>query len=77
MNNSVPKFCDSKHVRKRFKHKKPFWNERLSALWSDLCDKEKLYTKCNGVRSVKIAKRREYITARNIFDKELRTAERQ
>lgn len=35
-----------------------------------LCAKEKLYTKCNGARSIKIAKRREYITARNLFDKE-------
>ncbi|XP_060587764.1 uncharacterized protein LOC132743245 [Ruditapes philippinarum] len=77
MNNSVPKFSDSKPVRKRYKNKKPLWNDRLTELWSDLSANEKLYSKCNGTRTVRIASRREYIAVRNTFDKELRTAERQ
>ena len=45
------KYSDaSKTTRKKYKNKKPFWNDHSSSLWKEMNMKEKSFLKCNGSR---------------------------
>ena len=55
---------------------KPYWNNELSALWKAAHDKELLYTKYKGRRAVKESLRKDFISARNQFDKLLKRRQR-
>lgn len=77
MNNYLRYTDSSKAVRKRYKNKKPYWNEDLNSLWVEMRDAEKKYTKCKGNKHVKDCLRKTFVEKRNHFDKSLRQAERQ
>lgn len=76
MNSKIPCFDSSKKTRKRFKHTKPYWSEELSLLWQSLRRKEHGFVKCKGNRSVWSGLRRDYLNARQHFDRKLRQTER-
>ncbi|XP_053381944.1 uncharacterized protein LOC128549356 [Mercenaria mercenaria] len=75
MDMKLPKY-QAPSTNKRHKIKKPYWNYTLSDLWNSLCKKEQEFLKCNGNYRVKTALRRDYMTARDLFDKTLRQTER-
>jgi len=67
----------SKHLRKKFKYHKPFWNDELTRLWKVMRDAEKLYTKSlNSPHSVKQMLRKNFLESQHQFDKYLRYTER-
>ncbi|XP_055998773.1 uncharacterized protein LOC130047523 isoform X1 [Ostrea edulis] len=72
---TIPKIVH-KNSSKRLKNKKPFWNDELRDLWNNTREKENMFVKYKGKQNVKSALRREYIEARDIFDKALRRTER-
>ena len=75
--NMYLKYTDgSKKMRKRFKNKKPYWNNNLSTLWKEMNQLEKQFLKCKGNKREKNAKRKQFLDARKFFDKELRRCER-
>ncbi len=77
MDRYLPKvYGHGKTSSKRFKVKKPFWNENLKNLWTDMCNKEKEFLKCNGPNHIKQYFRKRFTDASFIFNKELRRAER-
>ena len=76
MNENIPSFDCSKKTRKRYKQFKPYWDENLERLWQDLRSKESDFLKFHGNRSIKNHLRNCFKTARNNFDKQLRSAER-
>ena len=72
------KYSDaSKSTRKKYKNKKPYWNDHLSTLWREMNIKEKEFLKCKGSKQSRTLKRAQFIKARQTFDKNLRQAERQ
>lgn len=75
MNRNLPKY-ESRGTNKRYKTRKSYWNGNLSDLWKLLRERERAFLKCNDNQRVKTALRREYIVARDSFDKSLRQAER-
>ena len=48
MESAVPKYNPSPQTNKRFKSKKPFWNDNLQLKWGILREKEKLFLNCRG-----------------------------
>ena len=76
MNANIPSFDCTKKTRKRYKYFKPYWNETLEHLWLDVRTKEKTFIEFHGERRIKNQFQHEFKLARNIFDKQLRTAER-
>ncbi|VDI35540.1 Hypothetical predicted protein [Mytilus galloprovincialis] len=75
MNDKIPKFEDNSS-KKRYKHRKPYWNDNLMSLWNKMSIKEKEFTHCKGNRNTRASLRNSYIQARDIFDKTLRRTER-
>ena len=70
--NNVPRGS-----KKRFKNRKPYWNDHLRLLWIDMIKCEKEFTNYKGFN--RVYKNRLYhrhLNAQCIFDKELRTAAR-
>ena len=77
MNTYLPKlYGEGKTSSKRFKVKKPFWNDNLKRLWVDMCNKEKEFLKYQGPNHVKRYFRKRFTDASFVFNKELRRAER-
>ena len=78
MNDKLPKLSQSppKHKHRRYKPKKPFWNEELAAQFADVVEKEKNLKKCT-LRFLKRGLRQQFKQARDSFDKMYRRAERQ
>ena len=76
MESAVPKYNPSPQTNKRFKSKKPFWNDNLQLKWEILREKEKLFLNCRGNKNMRARKRHEYNCARDSFDKLLRQSER-
>ena len=62
--------------KKRFKVKKPYWNEHLKNLWSDMCKKEKDFLNYRGTNHVKRFLRNLFTESSKIFHRALRKAER-
>ena len=73
----IPSFDCSKKTRKRYKQYKPYWDENLETLWHNFHMKEKAFLKFQGDRYMKNRLRNDFKTARNIFEKRLRSAERE
>ena len=63
-------------TRKRHKPYKPYWNTNLSQLWKDMHEKEKMCRKYKGDRHRKLILKNKFVQAQQIFDKSLRSAER-
>ena len=76
MDENIPSFDCSKKTRKRYKHYKPYWDDDLETLWHNFHMKEKAFLKFQGDRYMKNRLRNDFKTARTIFDKRLRSAER-
>ena len=67
----------SKGSRKRFKNKKPYWNENLRSLWNEMIRCEKEFVKYKGHnRFHKNYLYQNHLNAQSIFDKALRAAAR-
>lgn len=71
MNRKLPKY-ESRSTNKRYKTRKPYWNDTLSDQWELLRQREREFLKCSGNQRVKTALRQEYIRARDNFHKSLR-----
>ena len=63
-------------TRKRHKPYKPYWNTNLSQLWKDRHEKEKICRKYKGDGNRKLILKNNFLQAEKIFDKSLRSAER-
>ena len=63
-------------TRKRHKPYKPYWNTNLSQLWKDMHEKEKMCRKYKGDRHRKLILKNKFVQAQKIFNKSLRSAER-
>ena len=75
METKIPKFSN-KGNNKRFKNRKPYWNDQLRELWNIMGEKENNFISYKGKKNIKSALRREYTQARESFDKALKRAER-
>ena len=64
----------SNYTRKQFKYDKPYWNAEIGKLWKNMCIKEKDFLKCKGPYKAKTELRQEFIKARKIFDKKLKSS---
>ncbi len=77
MDKYLPKiYGQSKRSSKRFRVKKPYWNDYLKGLWTDMCKKEKNYLNCKGPNHLKKNFRRIFTDSSHLFNRELRKAER-
>ncbi len=77
MEKYLPKlYGTNKKTSKRFKAKKPFWNDYLKNLWQDMCAKEKEYLKYRGPNHIKQHFRKRFTDSSSLFHKDLRKAER-
>ena len=70
------KFDVRKPTRKRYRKTKPYWDSELNELWQSMCFAEKIFVKFKGSSLTKKQLQREFVAARNIFDKNLRKKER-
>lgn len=76
MASRIPMFGSSKRTSKRWKHKKPYWNNELQDTWNTMRLNENAFLKCHESRHVKTRLRMDYISARNAFNKLLHQNER-
>ncbi len=76
MDRCLPKYTGMKS-NKRYKVKKPYWNDELKSLWVDMCTKEKAYLNYRGVNHIRQNLRKKFTDASSMFNKSLRRAERQ
>ncbi len=79
MNEYLPKLYGyGSKSHKRFKVKKPYWNEHLKHLWRDMCEKEKVFMAYKGPNRIKqfLRKQFQFTESSSIFNTELRKAER-
>ena len=65
-----------KPTRKRYRITKPKWDSDLNELWQSMCFAEKIFVKFKGSNLTKKQLQRDFVAARNIFDKNLRKKER-
>ena len=65
MENCLPCYNISENVKKRHKPLKPFWSEKLDALWVKLKEKEKNLNKCKCKRAKKSLTKL-YVNARRV-----------
>ena len=76
MNRKLPKHEVNSGSAKRYRKKKPYWNDSLTDLWNYMRIKENTFLKCTDNKRVKMVLQKEYVLARNHFDKLLRQTER-
>ncbi len=62
-------------TRKRRKHNHPWWSERLSQLWTQMCDSESSWLDSNGARRPVL--KSAYVQARKMFDRERQRCKRE
>ena len=70
MEIKVPKFTN-KGNNKRFKNRKPYWNDKLKELWNIMRGGENNFISYKGKKPVRSALRWEYTQERESFDKAL------
>ncbi len=67
----------NKRTKKRFKCNKPYWNDELSNLWSNMHEHEKAFLKYKGNnKATKSELRQAFMISRKVFDKKLRYFDR-
>ena len=92
IDNSYKLFCDnvfremdkyldvsnsSKGVKKKFKYFKPYWNDHLTNLWAIMRNNERDFKRVKNIsRQQNQQCYRAFINSQNLFDRELRKAER-
>ena len=65
-----------KPTRKRDRKTKPYWDSEFNELWQSMCFAEKIFVKFKGSSLTKKQLQRDFVAAKNIFDKNLRKKER-
>ena len=60
---------------KKYRPGKPWWSEKLTDLWSNVCVKERAWTKCIE-KAEKVRLKSAYISARKVFDTEVQKCKR-
>ena len=75
MDNVLPKkrVVHKSHKRTRYK---PYWSDELQCAWDTVCEKERLWLRCNGSPVLKRRLRDDYNQQRKSFDKLNRCAKR-
>ena len=68
--------CNDAKMKKRFKNQKPYWDDELKQMWTDMVNKRKVVEKCRKVGAEKRKLHHEFVLSRNKFDKALRQKER-
>ena len=74
--NSVLLVPSSKHTKKRFKIRKPYWNDDLAAAWKLMQESEKQFNKCHGTRRDKLRAKAKFNECTYNFDKLLKNYKR-
>ncbi len=75
MDRYLPKYTGLKSGKK-YRIKKPYWNEHLKSLWNEMCNAEKVFLNFRGVNHVKQFLGQKFRCASTVFNRELRRAER-
>ena len=60
--------CNTKFIRKKFKHFKPYWSDDLTSHWKDMAESEKRYKRCPHNSYQKSQLWNEFIYRRESFD---------
>ncbi len=77
MDNYLPKLYGyGSKSKKRFRIKKPYWNDNLKQLWTVMCQNEKNFLSFRGPNHIKQYLRRQFNESSTLFHRELRRAER-
>jgi hypothetical protein len=76
MNQRIPKHGSSRGTSRRHKVRKPYWDDNLNTLWNTMRENEHKYLNCRDNRQLRSRLRMEYVSSRNIFDRELKKCER-
>ena len=72
MDKTIPKRSNGGNAKRGFNKKslyKPYWNDTLQEAWNSVCEKERLWLRCNGNKNIKQKRRSDYNVQRKIFDK--------
>ena len=70
MDKSLRKKNVNPKAKKRLRHSlKPFWNEQLSGLWQDVCQKENSYLRASQNTVSRNILRKQFLDAQHMFDK--------
>ena len=67
---------ESRHTRKRFKIKKPYWNSELGQAWKLMHLSEIAFRSCKGTRRERLALKAVFTTNTHSFDKLLKQTKR-
>ena len=71
----LPSGLDKK-LRQSFRKSKPFWNQELAVLWTNVCNAEKLYLNCKGTNQTeklrKTKLKQSFKSVQKQFDKKYR-----
>ncbi|CAG2217085.1 unnamed protein product [Mytilus edulis] len=77
MSDKIPSktiFVGGKQSNKKYRNKKPWWNESLSKLWYEMCNAEKAWNKCNNMHQNQL--KAIYVQKRKHFDSEVQKSKR-
>ncbi|CAG2218028.1 unnamed protein product [Mytilus edulis] len=77
MSDKIPSktiFVGGKQSNKKYRNKKPWWNESLSKLWYEMCNAEKAWNKCNNMQQKQL--KAIYVQKRKHFDSEVQKSKR-
>ena len=70
MDKSLRKKNVNPKAKKRLRHSlKPFWNEQLSGLWQDVCQKENSYLRASQNTVSRNILRKQFLDAQHMFNK--------
>ena len=76
MKENIEELKPSAHLKKRFRPRKPYWNNELNEKFRNVIEKEKRFIKCK-FRDRKHELKREYKESRHTFDKLYRKTKRE
>ncbi|CAG2197390.1 unnamed protein product [Mytilus edulis] len=77
MSDKIPSktiFVGGKQSNKKYRNKKPWWNESLSKLWYEMCNAEKAWNKCKNMHQNQL--KAIYVQKRKHFDSEVQKSKR-
>ncbi|CAG2255414.1 unnamed protein product [Mytilus edulis] len=77
MSDKIPSktiFVGGKQSNKKYRNRKPWWNESLSKLWYEMCNAEKAWNKSNSMQQKQL--KAIYVQKRKHFDSEVQKSKR-
>ncbi|VDI17339.1 Hypothetical predicted protein [Mytilus galloprovincialis] len=77
MSDKIPSktiFVGGKQSNKKYRNRKPWWNESLSKLWYEMCNAEKAWNKCKNMHQNQL--KAIYVQKRKHFDSEVQKSKR-